>query len=250
MRFGTLFCPEAESDRTCARSHGTKGKSIGASLGTSSIKSTSGASKPRRSSADSTCPAARPSGFLRGVFTASQASLYFISQIGRTRLPGEAVESIEKIIREKMDAVAKELNSGIDGAEALLKSNNVEDIASYDTMPLVMPVPITSALGRRYFEVIHQLDLLMPLLQTLSIEEIISDKQADRQRSRYKRIVMSVKSTTMNWSFQSAQTDVCGRCRARRQQCIGDTSPRRCEGHYRSVAGRHRRGDPHREDFG
>lgn len=135
-------------------------------------------------------------------FYSFQASLYFVSQIGRTRLPGEAVENIEKIIRDKIDEVAKELNTGIDSAEALLKNNNVEDIASYDILPLDMLVPITSALGRRYFETIHQLDLLMPLLQTLAIEEIISDKQADRQRSRYKRIVMSVKSTTMNWSFK------------------------------------------------
>ena len=135
-------------------------------------------------------------------FYSFQASLYFISQIGRTKLPAEAVESIEKLVREKLEAVGKELDAGIDGAEALLKNSNIEEIATYDTLPLEMPIPITSALGRRYFEAIHKLDQLMPLLQTLAIEEIISEKQADRQRSRYKRILMSVKSSTMIWSFK------------------------------------------------
>ena len=135
-------------------------------------------------------------------FYSFQASLYFVSQIGRTKLPAEAVESIEKLVRDKLDAVTKELDAGIDGAEALLKSNSIEGIATYDTQPLEMPIPITSALGRRYFEAIHKLDQLMPLLQTLAIEEVISEKQADRQRSRYKRILMSVKSSTMMWSFK------------------------------------------------
>ena len=135
-------------------------------------------------------------------FYSFQASLYFISQIGRTKLPSEAVESIEKLIREKLEAVTKELDAGIDGAEALLKNSNIDCMATYDTVPLEMPIPITSALGRRYFEALHKLDQVMPLLQTLLIEEIITEKQADRQRSRYKRILMSVKSTTMMWSVK------------------------------------------------
>ena len=133
-------------------------------------------------------------------FYSFQASLYFISQIGRTKLPADAVESIEKLVRERLESVTKELDAAIDGAEALLKNSNIEGIATYDTLPLEMPIPITSALGRRYFEAIHKLDQVMPLLQTLAIEEVITEKQADRQRSRYKRILMGVKSSTMIWS--------------------------------------------------
>jgi hypothetical protein len=68
-------------------------------------------------------------------------------------------------------------------------------------VPLEVEVGITSALGRRYFELIHKLDQLMPLLQTLEIEEVITEKQVEQQRSRFKRIVLALSSMMRNFAM-------------------------------------------------
>lgn len=131
-------------------------------------------------------------------FYSFQASVYFISTLGRTKLPHESVEKIEQAIRERLDAATKELNQAIDGAELLFKQYGISAVATYDTEPLDAEIGITSALGRRYFELIHKLDQLMPLLQTLEIEEVITERQVEHQRSKSKRVVLAMASTARN----------------------------------------------------
>ena len=48
---------------------------------------------------------------------------------------------------------------------------------------------------------IHKLDQLMPLLQTLEIEEVITEKQVEQQRSRFKRIVLALSSMMRNFAM-------------------------------------------------
>jgi hypothetical protein len=134
-------------------------------------------------------------------FYSFQASMYFVSALGRTKLPHEYVEQIEQAVRNKLEEGTKEINQAIDGAELLFKNHSIESAATYDTVALEVEVGITSALGRRYFELIHKLDQLMPLLQTLEIEEVITEKQVEQQRSRFKRIVLAMSSTTRNFSM-------------------------------------------------
>ncbi len=134
-------------------------------------------------------------------FYSFQASIYFVSALGRTKLPHEYVEQIEQAVRTKLEDSTKEINQAIDGAELLFKNHNIEIAATYDTVALEVEVGITSALGRRYFELIHKLDQLMPLLQTLEIEEVITEKQVEQQRSRFKRLVLAMSSTTRNFSM-------------------------------------------------
>lgn len=133
-------------------------------------------------------------------FYSFQASVYFISTLGRTKLPHESVELIEQSLRDRVEAATKEMNQAIDGAEHLIRQQEIETIATYDTVPLETEIGITSALGRRYFELIHKLDLLMPLLQTLEIEEVISEREVEHQRSKSKRIVLALSSTARNLS--------------------------------------------------
>lgn len=133
-------------------------------------------------------------------FYSFQASMYFISQMGRTKLPHEAVEEIEAAVRKKLEEATAELNKAIDGADALLKAHNIETVATYDTVPFEEEVGITSALGRRYFELIHKLDQMMPLLQTLGIEEVINERNEEKQRSLLKRSVLSISSSARNFS--------------------------------------------------
>jgi hypothetical protein len=125
-------------------------------------------------------------------FYSFQASMYFISTLGRTKLPAEAIEIVEQDVRTRLEAATAELNKAIDGAEVLLKQNGIESVATYDTVALALEVGITSALGRRYFELIHKLDQLMPLLQTLEIEEVITERQANHERSKFKRVVLNM----------------------------------------------------------
>lgn len=134
-------------------------------------------------------------------FYSFQASMYFISTLGRTKLPLEQIEQLEQVIRTKLEDATKELNQAIDGAELLFKNHGIECVATYDTVPLEVEIGITSALGRRYFELMQKLDQAMPLLQTLEIEEVISEKQAELQRSRYKRIVLSMSTSARNFSM-------------------------------------------------
>lgn len=131
-------------------------------------------------------------------FYSFQANVYFISTLGRTKLPHESVEQVEQSIRERLEVATKELNQAIDGAELLFKRNGIEGAATYDTVPLEAEVAITSSLGRRYLELIHKLDQLMPLLQTLEIEEVINESQVEHQRSKSKRVVMAIASTARN----------------------------------------------------
>jgi len=131
-------------------------------------------------------------------FYSFQASVYFTSTLGRTKLPHETVEKIEQAIRERLEAATKDLNQAIDGAELLFKQHGIETVATYDTVPLEAEIGITSALGRRFFELIHKLDQLMPLLQTLEIEEVITERQVEHQRSKSKRVVLAMASTARN----------------------------------------------------
>jgi Transcriptional regulator AcaB len=134
-------------------------------------------------------------------FYSFQASIYFVSALGRTKLPHEYVEQIEQAVRNKLEDSTKEINQAIDGAELLFKNHSIEIAATYDTVAMEVEVGITSALGRRYFELIHKLDQLMPLLQTLEIEEVITEKQVEQQRSRFKRLVLAMTSTTRNFAM-------------------------------------------------
>lgn len=123
-------------------------------------------------------------------FYTFQANLYTVSQIGRVNLSDEEVLKLEKHLRDALDKANREILNKIAHAETLLKNNNIDSVATYDVEPLETEVGVISSLGRRYFELIHKFDALMPMLQTLEIEEVISSDQFARTRSRAKRVVL------------------------------------------------------------
>jgi hypothetical protein len=118
--------------------------------------------------------------------------VHFISTIARMKLGSDDVEKVEEVIRRGLDAAKESYNKAIDDAEALFKSNGISDIATYDTVALQVEVGVISALGRRYFELIHKLDQVMPLVQTLEFEELVSLRDADRMRTEHKRTVIRI----------------------------------------------------------
>ena len=131
-------------------------------------------------------------------FYSFQASMYFITQLGRTKLDHSVVERLEEDVRAALEAGTQEINEAIDHAEALLKHHQIETIASYDTKPLVEEIGITSSFGRRYFDMMHKLDIIMPLMETLAIEEVITEREHEMRRSRYKRIVLAISTKARN----------------------------------------------------
>jgi hypothetical protein len=124
--------------------------------------------------------------------------MYFISELGRVKLDHEVVERIEQNIRETLDSATAEINTAIDQAEALLKHHNIDVLASYDTVPLQVEIGITSSFGRRYFDLMHKLDVVMPMMETLAIEEIINERELETRRSMYKRAVLHISTRARN----------------------------------------------------
>lgn len=131
-------------------------------------------------------------------FYSFQASMYFISELGRVKLDHEVVERIEQSIRESLDSATAEINTAIDQAEALLKHHNIDVLASYDTVPLQVEIGITSSFGRRYFDLMHKLDVVMPMMETLAIEEVINERELETRRSMYKRAVLHISTRARN----------------------------------------------------
>jgi len=133
-------------------------------------------------------------------FPTLQLNAHFVSIITRTRLADDEVEPVEAALREKLERVSADLNAAIDSAELLFKTHGVSNIASADTQPLALEVGIVSSLGRRYFELIHKLDQLMPLLQTLEIHELITSTETHIQRAKFKRAVRAVAGSARNFA--------------------------------------------------
>lgn len=128
-------------------------------------------------------------------FHTLQLNGHFVSDIARTRLAPEEVEKVEAMIRQRLEALGKEIDASIDGAAALFEREVLTTTASYDTQPLEMDVGVVSSFGRRYLQALQKLDRLMPMLKTLEIYEVISMAQADKQRALLKRHVRDVAST-------------------------------------------------------
>lgn len=133
--------------------------------------------------------------FLR-CFDSMQLNAHFISVIARIRLAAEMVEKVEASIREQIEKQTAEVNKAIDGAEALFKANGITSLAEYDAPPLAIDVRVISALGRRYLELICKVDQLMPMLETLAIDEVITQQELDVRKAMYKRTIKRVVNTT------------------------------------------------------
>jgi hypothetical protein len=125
-------------------------------------------------------------------FHSLQLNTYFVSEVARAHLSREDVEQVEQTLRKRLDALAAEINEGIDGAQALFAANGITRAGTYDTVALDLEVGVISSLGRRYLEAIQALDRLMPMLRTLEIYEVISAGELDRRRGDYKRAVRNV----------------------------------------------------------
>jgi hypothetical protein len=125
-------------------------------------------------------------------FHSLQLNAHFISEIARIRLEAEQVEKVEQLMRSRLERLAQEIDSAIDGAALLLEREGVTTTATYDAQPLDMEIGVISSFGRRYLEALLKLDRLMPMLRTLEIYEVITTSEADKRRALYKKQVRGV----------------------------------------------------------
>lgn len=125
--------------------------------------------------------------FVRFFYTL-QSRVYYISTIGRTRKSHYEIEALEAQIKEAISQANKSIDRYMGAVEQRLKEASIDTFASFTTVPMEEDVAIVSAIGRRYFELLHRLDQLMPLLQTLEIEELVTETELDKLRAKVKRI--------------------------------------------------------------
>src|SRR5450432_598767 len=91
------------------------------------------------------------------------------------------------------------MNEAIDGAETLCKTHGITRVATYDTEPLTIEVKVISSFGRRYLELMTKVDQLMPMLETLAIDEVIGVAQLDLQKALARKSVRQVAGAARNF---------------------------------------------------
>ena len=137
--------------------------------------------------------------FLR-YFDSMQLNIHFVSVIARTRLPQDAIEQVEARLRDEIEGMTTEINWAIDGAEVLFKGQGITTLAVYDAKPLVLQVRVISGLGRRYLEMIGKVDQLIPMLETLAIDLVITQRELDMQKARFKKMIKRVANVSRGFA--------------------------------------------------
>lgn len=129
-------------------------------------------------------------------FYVSQANFHFISVFGRMKLPAEDVDKVEQELRTMLDARIALANQRIVAFEKLCHQHGITELASYDIEPLAIEAKVFSMFGRRLLELISKVDQLMPMLETLCIDEALSTSQLITEKSHIKKTVRAVTATT------------------------------------------------------
>lgn len=129
-----------------------------------------------------------------------QLNTYLISVIARTKLPHAVIETVEGALRERLEKLHAEVNEAIDSAETLCKAHGITRLATYDTEPLAIEVRVISSFGRRYLELMTNVDQLMPMLETLAIDDVIEVAQLDLQKALAKKSVRQVAGAARNFA--------------------------------------------------
>lgn len=122
-------------------------------------------------------------------FEVTQAHFHFITVFGRMKLPEQDVEKVEQDLRNMLDSRLAHLNQALVALEARCISHGITSLATYDIEPIVIETKVFSMLDRRMLELIEKLDQLMPMLETLCIDEVMTPSQLILEKSEFKLTV-------------------------------------------------------------
>ena len=129
-------------------------------------------------------------------FDITQMNLHFIAVFARMKLPGDEVDKVELELRKLFDSRLERLNQSLVDLEAKCQANGIVNLATYDVEPMLIEAKVYSTLGRLLLEMIEKVDQLMPMLETLCIDETISTGQLNIEKSRIKKNVRGAASST------------------------------------------------------
>jgi len=129
-------------------------------------------------------------------FDITQMNLHFIAVFARMKLPGEEVDKVEQELRQLFDSRLARLNQSLVDMEAKCQANGILTLATYDVQPMLVEAKVYSTLGRLLLEMIGKVDQLMPMLETLCIDEAISTGELNFEKSRIKKNVRGAASAT------------------------------------------------------
>lgn len=100
------------------------------------------------------------------------------------------------IWRTMLDARIALANQRIVSFEKLCHHHGITELASYDIEPLAIEAKVFSMFGRRLLELISKVDQLMPMLETLCIDEVLPTSQLIAEKSQIKKTVRAVTAAT------------------------------------------------------
>lgn len=138
--------------------------------------------------------------FLR-FFNSASLNMHFIAVIAPINLPSGEVEAVVAKLEELVEKSSALLNEALVHAEQLCHRNGIVDLATYDIAPLVVDARVHSKLGRHYLELICKIDQLMQILETLVIDEVMSNAEMASRKSKAKRAVRSIGSAIRQARF-------------------------------------------------
>ena len=122
-------------------------------------------------------------------FEVSQINFHYITVFARMKVADTKVERIEREMRTMLDNRLTRLNQALADAEAKCTANGISLLATYDVEPLALEARVFSMLDRRLLDLIEKVDQLMPILETLCIDEIITPSQLIIEKSKMKNAV-------------------------------------------------------------
>jgi len=129
-------------------------------------------------------------------FDITQMNLHFIAVFARMKLPVEDVDKVEQELRQLFDSRLARINQSLVDMEAKCQANGILNLATYDVEPMLIEAKVYSTLGRLLLEMIGKVDQLMPMLETLCIDEAVSTSQLNIEKSRIKKNIRGAVSAT------------------------------------------------------
>ncbi|MES2260657.1 MAG: hypothetical protein V4724_19235 [Pseudomonadota bacterium] len=122
-------------------------------------------------------------------FEITQITFHYITVFARMKVSEQEVEKIELELRTMLDNRLARLNRALVDMEAQCAAHGITSLATYDVEPLVFDTKVFSMLDRRMLELIEKVDQLMPMLETLCIDEVLTPSQLLIEKSKFKNAV-------------------------------------------------------------
>jgi hypothetical protein len=151
----------------------------------------------------------------------------YIVSVGRKIIAHEDIDKIEDEIRGQIAQAKAEIQNATLQAERIFKDKHIERSARYRTDVLELEVDVISSLSRQYLEVYQAFDALMPLIETLEIEGVISSGKMEEQKSRLKRRLLRISSAARMFQAATRKKVAEAKAAAEVERAAGGTGRRR-----------------------